>query len=85
MIGDGHITTNNLVQLLKAVESHLPHGFRVCITVIGGGAMLARGVAHRLTRDLDSIDELPDELTRAADAVAAEFGLEAGWLNDSRV
>ena len=40
-------------------------------------------MSGRVTYDVDSMDELPDELLNAAASVAESFDLDVSWLNDS--
>lgn len=66
------------------------------LCVIGGFALIAAGLAARPTKDVDVVaiatrdDEglslakprpLPGRVAEAVAAVAAQFGLEGGWLN----
>jgi hypothetical protein len=62
------------------------------LVVIGGSALLALGLVHRTTRDLDivavvdggelrSARPLPPVLEEAAARVARDFGLSTDWLN----
>lgn len=50
--------------------------------VVGGAAIAVAFDARRATRDVDAVFEPKAEIYRAADDVAAEQGLPAGWLND---
>ncbi len=50
--------------------------------VVGGAAIAVAFDARRATRDIDAVFEPKGEIYRAADEVAAEHGLPAGWLND---
>ena len=61
--------------------------------VCGGAALLALGLVHRTTRDVDVLDRvapssrlidprpLSATLTRVADEVSAALDLPQGWLN----
>lgn len=50
--------------------------------VVGGAAIAMAFDARRATRDVDAVFEPKAEIYRAAEEVAAEQGLPAGWLND---
>jgi hypothetical protein len=66
----------------------------VRLVVCGGSALIAMGLRQRTTRDVDVVallstahelvnpDPLPDFLLTAAEQVARDLGLPAGWLNN---
>ncbi|MDQ2629944.1 MAG: DUF6036 family nucleotidyltransferase [Actinomycetota bacterium] len=67
-------------------------GERFELVVVGGSGLLALGEIERSTRDVDLValrngerlgtaQPLPGPLRRAAERVARDFGLDAGWLN----
>lgn len=67
-------------------------GARFELVLIGGSALLALGLIHRATRDVDVVAlledgdlidpiPLPEALVTARDRVAQDFGLDADWLN----
>ena len=80
-------------RVLSALGEQLQgHGERFELVVIGGSGLLALGEIKRSTRDVDLValrkgedlgpaEPLPDALRRAAERVARDFGLDAGWLN----
>lgn len=68
----------------------------ITLLVGGGSALAIRGFAKQITKDVDVIalvrengdprtlekaDPFPDQLTEAANKVAMDFGLPAGWIN----
>lgn len=73
---------DRVLALLQAVDDQLPDGPPIHIRV-GGGVGMMRLNPHRLTDDVDVFDRsYPDELHRAAVAVANNEGLPADWLNN---
>jgi hypothetical protein len=80
-------------RLLAALgDQVLARGEQYSLVVVGGSALLAVGLLLRATRDVDvvalhdkgdlfSAEQLPDGLMRAAEVVAADFGLPPDWLN----
>jgi hypothetical protein len=80
-------------ELLQALEQQLgAAGMSFDLVVIGGSALLARGLVGRATQDVDvvalatpdgliSAIDLPPELSIAAERVARDFEVPAGWLN----
>ena len=79
--------------LLTALGEQLARArAHVELVVIGGSALTILGIVDRATRDVDvvalldddelhSANPLPPALLEARDAVAADFGVYAGWLN----
>ena len=66
------------------------------LLVCGGSALSLAGIIQRPTRDVDVLglvkavepavivaEQLPVEVTRAADLVALDLGLPSDWLNDA--
>ncbi len=73
---------DRVLALLQAVDDQLQDGPPIHIRV-GGGVGMMRVNPHRLTEDVDVFDRsYPDELHRAAAAVAKNEGLPADWLNN---
>jgi hypothetical protein len=80
-------------ELLEALgEQLLAAGANFDLVVIGGSALLARGLVDRATRDVDvvalaspeglrSAVALPPELVAAAERVARDFEVPNDWLN----
>lgn len=87
------ITPGALDGILTALGEQLgAQGAPQEIVVIGGSALLALGLVHRATRDVDVLaiaadgqlrgaDPLPEPLREARDRVARDFGLPEDWLN----
>jgi hypothetical protein len=79
--------------LLQALGEQLgAAGVSFDLVVIGGSALLVRGLIERATQDVDvvalatpegliSAVGLPRELTAAAERVARDFDVPVGWLN----
>jgi hypothetical protein len=90
------LSKDNIYKALALLAARLelaqfaPMGLVVC----GGAALIATGLRRRTTRDvgmvalldsnnvLASPDPLPEFLVAAADRVARDLGLFAGWLNN---
>jgi hypothetical protein len=66
------------------------------LLVCGGSALNLAGIIQRPTRDVDVLgliqgtepatvaaQQLPEEVTRAAEFVAMDLGLPSDWLNDA--
>ncbi len=80
-------------ELLEALGQQLTRaGSSFDLVVIGGSALLARGLVERATRDVDvvaiaspnglqSAVALPKELTAAVERVARDFEIPNDWLN----
>ena len=81
---------------LAAVGERLEFAGESCrILVVGGAAMNLLGVVDRATIDVDVLalaadngairppDPLPDNLVRAATAVARDLGLDERWINST--
>lgn len=80
--------------LLEALgQQLLASGSRFDLVVIGGSALLARGLVDRATRDVDvvalaaedgvrSAVDLPQELLAAVEVVARDFEVPNDWLNN---
>ncbi len=80
-------------ELLSALSEQLQAAsLSFDLVVIGGSALLARGLVERATRDVDvvalagsdgllSAVELPAGLLRAVATVARDFGVPESWLN----
>lgn len=67
---------------LVEVGTELQHrGLVRSIVVVGGAYVASRGVRSSTT-DVDTIDELDDELRAVVATVAERHGLEPDWLND---
>lgn len=87
------ISTDALGPILRALSEQLEaRQAAFHLVVIGGSGLLAMGLGARPTRDVDVVafveqgelvmaGPFPVELTGAAEAVARDFGLTAGWLN----
>ncbi|HLX31184.1 MAG TPA: nucleotidyl transferase AbiEii/AbiGii toxin family protein [Gaiellaceae bacterium] len=83
----------NTHELLAALGEQLAQReTRIELVVIGGSALLALGLIHRTTRDVDVVGlltpggvtdprPLPEAVLEAADRVSADFDLPADWLN----
>lgn len=72
-----------ILAALRALASRLDdRGIEGELYVVGGAAIAVAFDARRATRDVDAVFEPKAEIYRAADEVAAELGLPAGWLND---
>ena len=80
-------------RLLSALGEQLAAiGERFELVVVGGSGLLVLGEIERSTRDIDLValrngeelataKPLPGSLSRAAERVARDFGLDEGWLN----
>src|ERR1700733_1142284 len=81
-------------ELLEALAQQLSvAGSSFDLVVIGGSALLARGLVDRATRDVDvvalaspdglrSAVALPSELLAAVERVARDFEVPTDWLNN---
>jgi len=58
-------------------------GAHAQLFVVGGAAMALAYDQGRLTRDVDALFVPAPEVRQAAEAIAAEHGLEPDWLNDA--
>lgn len=58
-------------------------GAHAQLFVVGGAAMALAYDQGRLTRDVDALFLPAPEVRQAAEAIAAEHGLEPDWLNDA--
>ncbi len=58
-------------------------GAHAQLFVVGGAAMALAYDQGRLTRDVDALFIPAPEVRQAAEAIAAEHGLEPDWLNDA--
>jgi hypothetical protein len=56
-------------------------GLTRSIVIVGGAYVASRGV-RTSTTDVDTVDELDDDLRSAIAVVAERHGLEPDWLND---
>lgn len=84
---------DNLERALSALGEILAYrGTPYELVIVGGSALLLTGLLTRVTRDVDVVavfadgklspaDPLPAPLAAAAEAVAADLGIEATWLN----
>lgn len=87
------LNDRNTHELLAALGEQLAQReTRVELVVIGGSALLALGLVHRATRDVDVVAllvsgdvadprPLPESLLEAAERVRNDFDLPADWLN----
>ena len=84
MAGGEHLTPSQIAGLFAALDSKLaPRPIPIDLLVVGGAAICFQWNPDRLTRDVDVVDPLPDDVVAAVAAVAAETeGLSAHWLND---
>jgi len=83
----------NTHELLAALGEQLAQReTRIELVVIGGSALLALGLIHRTTRDVDVVGlltpggvtdprPLPEAVLEAAARVSTDFDLPADWLN----
>ncbi|MBX7068734.1 MAG: hypothetical protein K1X38_05050 [Microthrixaceae bacterium] len=58
-------------------------GVHAQLYVVGGAAMALAYDSSRLTRDVDALFVPAPEVRAAAEAIAADHGLEPDWLNDA--
>lgn len=73
-----------IVQALTLLGRKLEErGLQGEMYVVGGAAMALGYALRRSTRDVDAVFEPKMEIYRAANEVATELGLPAGWLNDA--
>jgi hypothetical protein len=84
---------DHLDEVLSALSEQLERsGSHYEIVVVGGSALIALGFIQRPTKDVDVIalremdalekaDPLPQDLQKASDRVARDFGLQDGWIN----
>jgi len=82
--GGEHLTPSLIAELFAALDSKLaPRPIPIDLLVVGGAAISFRWNTNRLTRDVDVVDPLPEDVVAAVAAVAAETeGVSAHWLND---
>jgi hypothetical protein len=69
--------------LSKVSDRLSENGMTGEIVLFGGAAMVLAHQARVSTKDVDAVFAPKSEVYRAADAVALEYGLDAGWLNDA--
>lgn len=69
--------------LVKLSDYLLERGLVGEIAIYGGAAMVLAHRARLSTKDVDAVFVPKGEVYQAADAVAAEAGLERDWLNDA--
>jgi len=68
---------------LAAVAARLKeHGAEPGVLVVVGGSFMALHELREATRDVDTVTRITAATRDAVDAVAAERGFEADWLND---
>jgi hypothetical protein len=92
-VTDADITRERADELLHELGERLAAvGARYELVVVGGSALLARGIIDRTTRDIDVVafdegaglipaDPLPEPLERARDLVARDLVVDPEWLN----
>jgi hypothetical protein len=83
MAGPRSLGADEWRAVLKRLGEALPATKQRHVTLIGGVAMALAYGARRTTTDADVIvpDDVAAEVIPAADGIAAEFGLSAGWMN----
>lgn len=87
------LSPDRIAELLRALDGRLALArTRFELVVIGGAGLTIIGLVDRPTRDVDVValldggelrlaKPLPDVLVEARDAVAADLGVDEGWLN----
>jgi hypothetical protein len=91
---DDHVGRDALESAVTALGDVLEQrGLAYDVVLIGGAALLLRGVIARPTKDVDllgerlpsgeivALDRLPDPLARAVADVGRTFGLAPDWVN----
>lgn len=80
----GYLSPSQITHLFAALDSKLgARDVPVDLLVVGGAAIAFQWNPDRLTRDIDVIDPLPDDVVAAVAGVAADTeGLSDYWLND---
>lgn len=68
-----------LLELGRRLDSR---GIEARLFLVGGAAMALAYSRDRVTRDLDAVFEPKAEIYQQALAMARDFGLPDGWLND---
>ena len=84
MTAGGYLSPSQITDLFAVLDSKLgPRDVPVDLLVVGGAAIAFQWNPDRLTRDVDVIDPLPDDVVAAVAAVAADMeDLSSYWLND---
>ena len=73
-----------ILDLLRLLADRLEkRGLRGEMYVVGGAAIALTFDERRSTRDIDAVFEPKSAIYDAAAAIAAERGLDEGWLNDA--
>ena len=68
---------------LRAVAARLEEqNAEPSVLIVVGGSFMAFHELREATRDVDTVSRITNAVRDAIDAVAAEHGFEAGWLND---
>lgn len=77
------LARDDLERLMRALSAELARvGAQADMLVVGGAAIALHYSESRATRDVDAVFSSPAAVRRAAAAIAEEFDVEEGWLND---
>lgn len=80
----GPFDRDTIIDLFDALSRELARrGSRADLFLVGGAAIAVAYDIRRATRDLDAVFEPTSTVREAAEAVAAERGIRADWLNDA--
>lgn len=75
---------SEILELLRLLAGRLDsRGLKGEMYVVGGAAIALAFDERRSTRDIDAVFEPKRAIYDAAAAIAAERGLDEGWLNDA--
>lgn len=78
------MTKDKIIAVLTELGKKLVQkGIQGEMYLVGGAAMALAYDAVRVTRDVDAVFVPKNEVSRAAQAVAEDFGLPEMWLNDA--
>jgi hypothetical protein len=82
-VADARFDKATIELTLAAVAARLEtQGAEPGVLIIVGGSFMALHDLREATRDVDTVTRITAAIRDALDAVAAEHGFEADWLND---
>jgi hypothetical protein len=82
-VSEGLFDKSTIEAALRAVAARLDaESAEPGVLIVVGGSFMALHELREATRDVDTVTHITAAIRAAVDAVAAERGFEADWLND---